>query len=83
MATWRELIKVEMKRNKDTWTKLVHVTDSDLDREFYDGYGAVDGEPFTLWTEKYVYFPVCYDGAEWVGSVRRDPCAKRTAHVGC
>lgn len=83
MATWRELIKVEMKRNKDTWTKLVHVTGADLDREFDDGYGGIEGEPFTLWTEKYVYFPVCYDGAEWVGSVRRDPCSEETGHVGC
>jgi hypothetical protein len=29
-----------------------------------------------------VYFPACYDGAEWVGSVSRNPDGKATRHQG-
>ena len=48
------------------------------DIEFDDGYGMREGIPFVLWTEKWVYFPVCYDGGEWVGSVPRDYISTRT-----
>lgn len=53
-----------------------------LDREFYDGYGSSRGEPSTLWTQDWVYFPVVHDGMEWVASVPRNPCKEVTAHVG-
>jgi len=49
---------------------------------FYPGYGRPEGIPFTLWTHKRVYFPVQYDGSEWVTSVPRDPCEEVTSHVG-
>lgn len=51
-------------------------------KEFDDGYGGSHGEPFTSWGEKYVYFPVVYDGAEWVDFAPRNPCEIKTAHVG-
>lgn len=49
---------------------------------FNDGFGGSEGAPFTAWSEKYVYFPVVYDGAEWVGRVPRHPCDEATNHVG-
>lgn len=32
-----------------------------------------EGHSFVLWTKTHIYFPVVYDGREWVGSVPRDP----------
>ena len=45
-----------------------------MTREFDSGYGGPESDYFTAWGEMYVYFPTCYDGAEWVDSVARHPC---------
>jgi hypothetical protein len=68
---------------KDT-TPVVACTlsEHELDVVFYAGFGGCEGEPFTLWTEARVYFPVVYDGAEWCGSAPRNPCEEKTAHQG-
>lgn len=55
-------------------------TDASLHREFDAGYGSAEGDYFTIWTEDRVYFPHCYDGAESVHSVPRNPCNKATHH---
>lgn len=83
-TTWRREITERMEQNGETWADLVACTlaDADLDREFHDDFGACEGRPFTLWTKRRVYFPVVYDGAEWVRSVPRDPCGEMTRHVG-
>lgn len=52
------------------------------ERLFYQGYGGTEGWWFTIWTADRVYFPVCYDGLEWIDSVPRYPCAEATEHVG-
>ena len=49
--------------------------------ETLDNIGS-EGKPFTIWTANTVYFPVVYDGAEWVGSVSRNPDGKPTDHQG-
>ena len=54
----------------------------ELNRMFNDGYGCSEGTPFTAWGEKYVYFPVVYDGAEWVGYAPRNVCDIKTPHWG-
>lgn len=93
MATWRQLIGYAMQAAEDpewdrgtgeTWDDVVRctLTDAELDTEFDEGYGGTEGKPFTLWTGKYVYFPVCYDGAESVGFVPRHPCDTATRHWG-
>ncbi len=81
MVTWKELINDELKNQDD---KLIACTlsEEELNTEFYDGYGSSEGKHFTAWSETRVYFPVVYDGAEWVGSVPRNPCEERTGHVG-
>jgi hypothetical protein len=90
LTTWRKLIAEEMSgeghyppRPADT-SKIVACTldDAGLDREFDDGFGGTEGAAFTLWTEARVYFPVCYDGAESVGSAPRNPCDEACDHVG-
>lgn len=84
MTTWRREIKIAMKQVEDRWENIVASTISDemLDMEFDDGYGRVEGIPFTLWTHKRVYFPVQYDGAECAGSVARHPNGQPTEHIG-
>lgn len=83
-TNWRKLIEVELKKQEESWVDVVSCTllEKELDEEFDGGFGAPEGKPFTLWTHDRVYFPVCYDGAEWVSSVSRLPDAVPTEHVG-
>lgn len=53
-----------------------------MDYDFDDGYGGINGPFFTAWTKDKVYFPICYDGAEWIGNVPRNPCNEATEHLG-
>lgn len=84
MATWREHLVADLGANKECWDDVEHstLTDDELDVEFDDGYGGSRGKNFTLWTENRVYFPVVYDGAEWTGSVPRNPCNEASGHHG-
>ena len=84
MTNWKILIEYEMKTHNETFEDVVEctLTEEELLMEFYDGYGGSEGKPFTLWTTNRVYFPVVYDGAEWVESVSRNPDGKPTYHFG-
>ena len=84
MENWKEMIEEEMKSRGETLSDIEQntLTDSEMIEKFYSGYGGTGGNPFTVWTAKTVYFPVCYDGAEWVGSVSRHPDGKPTSHQG-
>jgi len=84
VACWFELITDALASRGEGWTDAVRttLTPEELMREFDAGYGGVEGAAFTLWTNKHVYFPAVYDGAEWVTSVPRDPCNERKEHVG-
>jgi hypothetical protein len=77
-TTWRKEIK------KAGGKKLLACTLSEegMDVESDNGFGVSEGKPFTAWDKTYVYFPVCYDGAEWAGRVPRDPCDIATTHQG-
>ena len=44
-----------------------------LDEKFNDGYGGSEGTPFYAYTDKWVIFPVVYDGMEWLAAIPRDP----------
>ena len=83
-TTWRELITEELKSKGEKFTDLVSntLTDVELDTKFDSGYGGTEGLPFTAWTENRVYFPICYDGAEWVGSAPRNPSPEKCEHQG-
>ncbi len=89
MTNWRKLIEAEMEGSSwrdGTGEKIEDLTfhdpHFDLDEEFDDGYGAPTGLPFTAWGPNFVYFPICYDGAEWCGSAPRFPCDVATPHMG-
>jgi hypothetical protein len=83
-TSWREDITELLTQNGETWADVeAHtLTDEQLDKKFDHGYGGTEGAPFTLWTKNNVYFPGCYDGAEWVASVPRNPNGHATEHVG-
>jgi len=84
MTTWsRELIEA-LAGNGETWEDVIEttLTQEEMYSEFDDGFGLAEGCPFTLWTNEYVYFPVQYDGSEWVASVPRNPCNEPTQHIG-
>jgi hypothetical protein len=84
MTNWQELITEAMEAVQETWADVVSTTLSDDDKvkAFNSGYGGSEGVPFTLWTTNRVYFPVVYDGSEWVASVSRNPDGVATGHVG-
>ena len=82
--SWRQKISEEMEARGDSFDEMVSctLTDDELDVEFDDSFGEPCGKRFTLWTQRFVYFPTVYDGAESVSSVPRDPCGEPTWHVG-
>jgi len=84
LTTWRTELEIAFKDRNESFDSVVACTlsEEDLDEEFDDSYGAEEGKPFTLWTREFVYFPCCYDGAEWVGSVSRHPDGNATEHIG-
>jgi hypothetical protein len=83
MTTWRkELTEAFAEAGEDISKMVCTLDDAGLDKEFYPGFGGSEGPAFTAWGEKYVYFPVVYDGSEWVGKAPRNPCDEATEHVG-
>lgn len=83
MKSWNSMLKNEFEQNGDDFSKMkTTLNTEDLNREFDTGFGASVGDPFTAWGERYVYFPVVYDGSEWVGSAPRNPCDTVTNHQG-
>lgn len=84
MATWKKFLEATMKERGETLADIESstLTEADMVREFRSDYGGIEGVPFTVWTARTVYFPICYDGAEWVGCVSRHPDGKPTEHQG-
>lgn len=83
MANWKEMLIEVFKETGDDFEKMkTTLTDEELVKEFCDGYGGSEGTHFTSWGENYVYFPVVYDGAEWVGYAPRSVCDIKTSHWG-
>jgi len=70
------------KTGDDIKDMICTLTDGELENKFYGGFGTAHGREFTAWGAKYVYFPVVYDGAEWVGWAPRNPCDEATPHRG-
>jgi len=74
MNCWKNMLVEEMEKYGETIADIISntMTEEQMNEVFDDGYGIAYGCSFTVWTEKSVYFPVCYDGAEWVGRVARN-----------
>lgn len=83
VTSWRKELESAFKTTGDKMSDLeMTLTEKELDTEFDGGYGGVCGVKFTAWSQNWVYFPCVYDGAEWVGYVRRNPCDVKTEHWG-
>lgn len=84
ITNWGKELSEKFKETGDSWYDIVSntMTSDQIHKEFDDGYGGNEGCSFTVWTTNYVYFPVCRDGAEWVGFVPRNPNGKATSHQG-
>ena len=83
MTTWYACLKSKMERDgEDFNTRICTLDEVQLQVEFDAGYGAEEGMPFTAWGKDWVYFPICYDGAEWVGHAPRNPCEIVMDHQG-
>jgi hypothetical protein len=84
MTTWRKKLSSSMEDYDESFSDLVSITlsDQELDEDFDYSFGGIEGKDFTAWTKNRVYFPVVYDGLEWVGSVSRHPDGKPTIHQG-
>lgn len=83
MANWYEMLKEIMTEDGENFDlRECTMSEENLKIEFDNGYGGEEGKPFTAWGEKWVYFPICYDGAEWVGHAPRNPCDIAMEHQG-
>ena len=84
MSNWKSMLDEAMTACGDDWAEVEAntMTDADMAKEFNAGFGGSEGCAFTVWTKRRVFFPIVYDGAEWVGSVSRHPDGKPTDHQG-
>ena len=82
-TTWRKELREAMDANSDQGPVVAYAPSEEaFDVLFDDGYGGSNGPHVLAWTEANVYFPVVYDGAEWIGSAPRDPQPQGQRHVG-
>ena len=79
MSNWKEMIEEAARGEKIISCTL---TNEELLVEFNAGYGSHNGKEFTAWSKNYVYFPIVYDGSEWVERAPRNPCLEATRHMG-
>lgn len=83
MTTWLEELAVAMYSAEDAGPVVALAPDeATFDVEFDPNYGGTEGRSVLAWTATRVYFPVCYDGAEWLGSAPRNPVAEGQPHEG-
>lgn len=82
-TTWRSKLAEAMREAQDSGPIVAYAPDeASFDVAFDDGYGGAEGPHVLAWTENHVYFPVVYDGAEWIGSAPRSPTPAGQGHVG-
>jgi hypothetical protein len=75
MESWWDMLQECFKEDGQDFSKMVcTLTDRELKEKFDSGYGGHEGKAFTAWGKAWVYFPIVYDGAEWVGHAPRNPC---------
>jgi hypothetical protein len=81
--SWKDGLTKACEKNGEKFEDLkIFIADGELERKFDNGFGGEEGAPFTAWGPGYVYFPICYDGAEWVGCAPRNPCEIALKHQG-
>ena len=75
LTTIRELLEEVFNYTGDSLGTIEYRLEGlSLDEEWDNGHGASEPDfKFVAWSEKYVYFPLCYDGLFWIGSAPRNP----------
>ena len=82
-TTWLDQLRIARIAADDTEGDAILAPNAAaFNAEFYDGYGTAEGPPVAAWTRRRVYFPVTYDGAEWLDSAPRAPQENGQEHVG-
>lgn len=58
-ANWYQLISYALEQNSESWNDVISntLTEEEMYEIFNRGYGNINGIPFTVWTNDYVYFP--------------------------
>ncbi len=85
MTTWRKELETVFSQYDDSFENVIDYSPKDskwLDFYFDDYSKEIEGNSFTIWTKKRVYFPVSSNGQESVGSVSRYPDNNSTDHFG-
>jgi len=81
--SWDEFIEEEREFFGDSSKKVFcTLTPEEMKVKFDEDYGSPNGKPFLFWSEERVYFPVTYDGLEYVKSVPRNPTEEDFVHLG-
>lgn len=82
-TSWYMLLQIAAsERNEKIEDIITTMSKEELHKAFDAGYGGTRGTPFTAWGPEWVYFPLCYDGYEWVGAAPRNPCDIKLEHQG-
>jgi hypothetical protein len=84
LTCWRDELTRAFVVTGEGWGDVEAMTlhDAALDRRFDAGWGNTYGEPFTVWTGRFVYFPWRYDGSQSVAWVSRNPDGIATKPIG-
>lgn len=81
-STWMEFLVDAMQAVKDSGPIIAYAPNLEsFQVQFDPGYGDLEGPPILAWTKDRVYFPVAYDGAEWIDSAPRNPTESGQCHV--
>lgn len=82
MTNWKNEI-LKLLGENETIVFCSHPLDGpEMTRDFDDGYRGIGGCAFIAFSEKNVYFPICFDGSEWVGRAPRFFPAEPLGHQG-
>jgi hypothetical protein len=86
---WYDLLKQAMEADGENFdARICTLSEEGLRAEFdywpngQEFANDTKGAPFTAWGERWVYFPLVYDGEEWVGHAPRNPCDIAMDHQG-
>jgi hypothetical protein len=88
--SWFKMLAAQLERRSDTFVSLcieiegtptfVPLNHYQFCKPFDAGFSYYERCHFTAWGESYVYFPMTFEGAEWIGSVPRNPELCATNH---
>jgi len=82
-TTWRAELQTALEAAQDSGpVERMSPCEAAFDVMFDPGWGGAEGPPVLAWTPTRVYFPVQYDGSEWLGSAPRNPTTEGQTHEG-